>query len=429
MSLLRKIVDKDALNGLWQRVRLGSYPRKHPCPGCLRRMEEVSLEAEGRTRAIDVCASCQFVWLDEGEWADLAFFAVEKDAPVDLAAQVRAQIAAKREARAAPPPRVTTRVQPEPVLRPPEGAIIAAPEPERYQPRKRLTPTRPEIRRPTPRDVARPRAEVKRSRSEPKHSNIESKRTRAQPKAKSGWGAGPTEFWHWMPALLGFPVEDEQPLGRRQVDAKPWFTWTLAIGITLVSLLAMFDLRAVINDYGLIPSEFDRLHGLTWLTSFFLHGGLLHLIGNVYFLVVFGDNVEKCLGTLEFFMLLVLATLCGDFVHILLDPDSTVPCIGASGGISGVIAFYALRFPKQQLAMMFWFFFKTYWWRMSAVWMFAIWVVLQCVIAGQQMVGISKVSGGAHLGGALVGVVAWALWRANGGARDTQSRFKGAYLK
>jgi membrane associated rhomboid family serine protease len=203
----------------------------------------------------------------------------------------------------------------------------------------------------------------------------------------------------------------------------------LAIGITVVSLLAMLDLRTVIDSYGLIPAQWDRFAGLTWLSSFFLHGGLLHLIGNVYFLLIFGDNVEKCLGTFEFFMLLVMATLCGDFVHILLDPSSTIPCIGASGGISGVIAFYALRFPRHQLAMMFWFFFKTYWWRISAIWMFAIWVVFQCVIAGQQMVGITNVSGGAHLGGALVGVVAWFLWRINGGAKDESPLFKWAYLK
>jgi len=394
MSLLRKIVAKEALNGLWQRVRLGSYPRKHPCPGCRRLMEQITVEAEGKTRAVDVCSSCQFVWLDEGEWADLAFYAVEPESKVESH------------------------------LQPPKGAIIAEPAQERYQPRERIETPRPERLKSRPETRSPERAKPRRE-FEHKKPRIDDK----QSKKESGWGAGPTEFWHWIPALLGLPVEDEQPDGRRRSDEKPWCTWILAMGITLVSLLAMLDLRGVIDSYGLIPSQWDRMGGLTLLTSFFLHGGLLHLIGNVYFLVIFGDNVEKCFGTLEFFMLLVLATLCGDFVHIWLDPNSTIPCIGASGGISGIIAFYALRFPKHQLAMMFWFFFKTYWWRMSAVWMFAIWVVFQFVIAGQQVAGISKVSGGAHLGGALVGVVAWVLWRINGGKRDESSRFEGAYLR
>lgn len=421
MSLLRKVVAKEALNGLWQRVRLGSYPRKHPCPGCRRRMEEVTVEAEGKPRAIDVCSSCQFVWLDEGEWADLAFFAVEKSAQLDPAAQVRARIAAKRKEReAAPQERLVARVQPrqgaaEPVIHPPGGAVVAEPAPERYQPQEPVA----QPRQPAPRreSTVMPRRSERR-RSKP----VRSRREPVPRKARRGSGEGPTEFWHWIPALLGLPVEDEQPEGRRHVDTKPWFTWTLAMGITLVSLLAMFDLRDVIDSYGLIPAEWDRLGGLTWLTAFFLHGGLIHLIGNVYFLLIFGDNVEKCLGTLEFFMLLVMATLCGHFFHILLDPDSMLPCVGASGGISGVIAFYALRFPKNQMAVMFWFFFKTYWWRISAIWMFGIWVVLQFVIAGQQMIGISNISGGAHLGGALVGIVAWVLWRINGGARDELSQ-------
>jgi membrane associated rhomboid family serine protease len=132
---------------------------------------------------------------------------------------------------------------------------------------------------------------------------------------------------------------------------------------------------------------------------------------------VFGDNVEQCLGALECFLLLCLSTVCGHFVHILLNPDSMVPCIGASGGISGVMAFYALRFPKHQLAVMFWFIFKTYWLRMSAVWMFCIWVVLQFIIAGQQVAGVSTISGGAHLGGALAGGFVWLVWRLNHGKR------------
>lgn len=261
------------------------------------------------------------------------------------------------------------------------------------------------------------RQQRKRAASKPEIRRVKPKPRREFSKRKSGWGEGPTEMWQWIPALLGMPVEDEQPSGPRQLDEKPWFTWFLAASIVIVSILAMTDLRAVVDAYGLIPAEFGRQGGLTWLTAFFLHAGILHLLGNVYFLIVFGDNVEKCLGTLEFFLLLCLATAAGHFAHILMEPDSTVPCVGASGGISGVMAFYALRFRQHQLAVMFWFFFKTYWLRMSALWMFGIWVILQFVIAGQQIMGISNVSGGAHLGGALAGVFVWLVWRLNHGKR------------
>ncbi len=213
------------------------------------------------------------------------------------------------------------------------------------------------------------------------------------------------------------PVEDAQPAGHRNDRERPLLTWTLAIGIFLVSALAMFDLESLIKTYGLIPAEFGRLSGLTWLTSFFLHVGPLHLLGNLYFLVVFGDNVEKCFGGLELFLLIVVAAVFGDFVHILFDPSSVIPCVGASGGISGVIAFYALRFPKTKLSMMFWFI-KPFWFRMNAIWLFFLWILLQIVISGQQIAGLSSISGGAHLGGAFVGFVAWLLWRLGGGERD-----------
>ncbi|MGJ8640662.1 MAG: rhomboid family intramembrane serine protease [Opitutaceae bacterium] len=443
MSLLRKMIPSDAMNGLWQRARLGSYPRKCRCPGCNRKMEEISVAAEGQTRAIDVCTSCQFVWLDEGEWADLAFFAVEEATPEAMREAVRAQIEQKRRERSAPvsneiaPPLPKARVEPPKLpkaraAQPPKlKRVSQSPEAvERSQhSTERVSRQATERRQAEQRTdmESRRRAMEKRSkaaRRQPKRESgsrkdIRPKRREAPIKRKSGWGEGPEQSWQWIPALLGMPVEDEQPQGRRQHDEKPVFTWFLAIGIVVVSLLAMLDLNSVIEAYGLIPAEYGRGGGLTWLTAFFIHGGLLHLVGNVYFLVVFGDNVEKCLGTIEFFLLLCLATLSGHFVHILMDPSSTVPCIGASGGISGVMAFYALRFRNHQLAVMFWLVFKTYWLRMSALPLFGIWVFLQLITAGQQMAGVSHISGGAHLGGALAGVFAWLVWRLNNGRAYT----------
>jgi membrane associated rhomboid family serine protease/Zn-finger nucleic acid-binding protein len=246
------------------------------------------------------------------------------------------------------------------------------------------------------------------------------KRIEAQHDVETGQlSEGPSEVWQWIPAILGMPVEESQPsLGER-----PWVTWSLALVIFVVSVFALFELRPAIDAFGLIPAQVWRLGGLTLLTSFFLHGGVLHLLGNLYFLVIFGDNVESCLGRLKFFALVLAAALFGDFVHIAMDAHSMIPCIGASGGISGVIAFYALRFPKTRLSLMFLFFFRVYWFRMKAIWMFGLWILMQFFIASQQMDGLSDVSGGAHLGGALVGFVAWLIWRFSGaGVRPHDSR-------
>ena len=432
MSLLRKFVPRKALNAVWQCARRGDVALKQSCPGCSNRMKEVPVETgSGRHCEVDVCTHCQSVWLDRGEWHDLANLKVRALAPnSDLRAEVRERIAEKRCARTGPPPLK------QPSRSEGQQAAVAAAPPElpkvrahretrkfapRTEPMRRHVSARLKDReskvRPIESRRGSPNAAAQASR---RRARVHERRVHSEPDTSRGWGEGPTEFWHWLPALFGMPVEGAQPKGHHNDSERPLLTWTLAIGIFLVSAIAMFDLETLIRTYGLIPAEFDRLGGLTWLTSFFLHAGPLHLLGNLYFLVVFGDNVEKCFGSLELFILIVAAAVFGDFVHICFDPSSTIPCVGASGGISGVIAFYALRFPKMRLSMMFWFI-KPFWFRMSAIWLFFLWVLMQVVISGQQLAGLSSISGGAHLGGAFIGFVAWLLWRVGGGERDCRT--------
>jgi membrane associated rhomboid family serine protease len=227
------------------------------------------------------------------------------------------------------------------------------------------------------------------------------------PHAQAIEGGAPDEYWKVLPSMLGLPVEEDSGPLRRA----PWLTWGLAAAISIVSLLALSNLRAAINSWGLVPSQPWRHGGLTFLASFLLHAGILHLVGNVYFLVVFGDNVEDWLGRRRFLVLVVLSALAGDLLHILADPRSTIPCVGASGGISGVIAFYALTFPRARVGLP-----VMTWVRLGWVWlpawvMFALWVALQVYGAHQQLAGQSNVSSFAHLGGAAVGLAFWFLDR------------------
>jgi len=127
------------------------------------------------------------------------------------------------------------------------------------------------------------------------------------------------------------------------------------------------------------------------------------LLGNLYFLVVFGDNTEDVLGKGRYLLLIAVATIAGDVAHILSDPGSTIPCVGASGGISGILAYYCLRFPNARVGIIFWY----RWFRIPVGVMFAVWVALQIITAMRQSAGISNVAGFAHLGGAAVGVLFW----------------------
>ena len=215
---------------------------------------------------------------------------------------------------------------------------------------------------------------------------------------------GPDHWWEVVPALFGIPIE----YNRTPLRHKPIVTWLLAIVIAAVSIATFRNLGPAVTNWGLVPDEFGRHFGLTFITSFFLHGGYFHLFANLYFLVVFGDNSEDILGKSRYLLLIALATFAGHFAQILSNPGSTTPCVGASGGISGVLAYYCLRFPHARVGIiLFW----VRWIRMPVGAMFALWVLLQIITAMRQVAGVSNVAGFAHLGGAAVGVLFWLATR------------------
>ena len=208
--------------------------------------------------------------------------------------------------------------------------------------------------------------------------------------------AFPKEGWKWLPGLLGMPVEfdDGEPA------ATPVFTYTLIGIVTLISAAVLLGGRVeeVFNAYGFKPSDPWRWGGLTALSMFFLHADWFHLLGNMYFLWAFGDNCEDVLGAKRFAVLLVLATLFGSVLHALMTDMPTIPAVGASGGISGIIGYYALRFPKMRIGVLFFF---IWWLRFPTRIAFGLWVAMQLFGA---FVTQGNVAYMAHLGGALVGV-------------------------
>jgi Zn-finger nucleic acid-binding protein len=120
----------------------------------------------------------------------------------------------------------------------------------------------------------------------------------------------PDETWKTVPALFGLPVEmDSDPLAHI-----PWATLSLALVIAAISTWAFFGLENAIQQFGLIPAEAWRYGGLTFLTSFFLHGGIIHLASNLYFLVVFGEHVEDYLGRWRWLLLVLLSAIAGDYL-------------------------------------------------------------------------------------------------------------------
>ncbi|MFO1077195.1 MAG: rhomboid family intramembrane serine protease [Planctomycetota bacterium] len=207
----------------------------------------------------------------------------------------------------------------------------------------------------------------------------------------------------FLPALLGMPLE----LHGADLRTRPWLTWITAAVVVVVSLIAFGD-DAVANALAFVPAHALSSGGVTMLSSFLVHGSLMHLAGNLWFLVVFGDNVEDHLGRRGWLLLVVLATLVGNLFHALADPRATIPCVGASGGISGLMAFYALRFPRARIGTYLWF--RLPFWVTFPAWGgFLTWLLLQGVLVYEQIAGFGEVSALAHLGGVLTGVAFWVV--------------------
>ena len=225
------------------------------------------------------------------------------------------------------------------------------------------------------------------------------------PEGRGLGGAPPEEPWKWIPVVFGLPVEsDVEP-----VRSIPWLTWGLVVVLALVYLVTFRNLKGVVEQLGFVSgSGVPSRRARTWLTSFFLHAGLLHLLTNGYFLLIFGDNVEDYLGRWRYLALLVLRDDLRRLATCSWSLRGELPSIGASGGISGVIVFYALKFPRVRLAFPWcWF----YWVRTPALRRPLLWYLLQFLGAAVQVSGQSNVSSLAHSCGALVGLAAWIVWR------------------
>lgn len=223
----------------------------------------------------------------------------------------------------------------------------------------------------------------------------------------------PDQVWKWIPACLGFPVKYHDT----EMSRRPWTTWTLSALIFFVSISTFPNLEEAVQNFGLIPAHAFRYGGVTFLTSFFLHAGWGHLLGNLYFFILFGGEVECCLGWWRFLVLIFSADFVGNLFDFVGDPRSDMPTIGASAGISGVLIFYACQFPRARIAFFVWWLWWLWlrglscWIRLPAWVLFCLWFLLQLRGALIQMSGRGTVASLAHVGGIAMGFLLWLAWR------------------
>lgn len=216
------------------------------------------------------------------------------------------------------------------------------------------------------------------------------------------------------------PLRDRNPSG-----SFPAVTVTLIVACVvafLYELASQNQLRELFSAYALIPAKISYTlesgRPLTdavtpFFSSMFLHGGWLHLIGNMWYLWIFGDNVEDALGPVGFLIFYLVTGLAAGVTHYVLQPESAVPTVGASGAISGVLAGYAVLFPHARVVTLVPLGFFIQLMELPAVVLLVIWVVIQA-LSGLVSFGVGQSGGvawGAHVGGFVAGLVLVKLFR------------------
>ena len=214
-----------------------------------------------------------------------------------------------------------------------------------------------------------------------------------------------------------FPYRDDNP--RRH--GPPIITIAIIITCTCVYLFVQLPMtpyqeQAHTLSFGFIPAVFfgnaDLVGDLVQIpssaslvTSMFLHGGIIHLIGNMWFLWLYGDNVEEELGRFRYLIFYLVCGCVGTLAHSAVDPNSRLPLIGASGAISGVIASYLLLWPRANIRVFYWWFVFIGTINVPAFVVGGIWLLEQFFALPAALQAQGGVAIVAHLGGFMCGLI------------------------
>lgn len=199
------------------------------------------------------------------------------------------------------------------------------------------------------------------------------------------------------------PYRDENP-----TYTTPYVNYLLIIINVVVFFFEILNgnRMGIFASHALIPYEFWAAPIANFpriFSSMFLHAGWMHIIGNMLFLWIFGDNIEDVLGHLRYLIFYLLAGLSGAMLHLIFFARSPIPVVGASGAISGVIAAYLIFFPGTKIRMLL-LIFRV---RLRAFWFLGFWVASQ-ILSGVSSIGAQTAGGTAylaHLGGIGYGLI------------------------
>jgi membrane associated rhomboid family serine protease len=243
-----------------------------------------------------------------------------------------------------------------------------------------------------------------------------------------------------------FPLKDTVPT--QSFPVINWILIALNVLMFLGELIGEADStsQSIVYNYGVIPARFLYYHDsrefMTLFTSMFLHGGWLHLFSNMLSLYIFGDNIEDRLGPARYLVFYLLCGVIAELTHVYFNQHSTMPSLGASGAIAGVLGAYLLLFPRARIVMLIPISFIPMVFEIPAIFYLGFWFVTQLFSGTLQVVRdvyspapreVGGIAVWAHAGGFLAGALL--IWPflpkdargAHRPPRETASRYVDPY--
>jgi membrane associated rhomboid family serine protease len=199
-----------------------------------------------------------------------------------------------------------------------------------------------------------------------------------------------------------FPVANTVIIGLNVLA----FMWQLAQGPHLKEAIFLYGIVPIRYSDPELSAHFTRFQQfLPFLTSMFLHGGFLHILGNMWFLYIFGDNIEDRLGHIRYLIFYIFCGVAAGLIHLLTNWNSKIPTIGASGAISGVMGAYLLLYPRARILTLIPIFFFFQFFEIPAFIFLGYWFVFQLFSAGLTPSNVGGIAFWAHIGGFISGLI------------------------
>jgi membrane associated rhomboid family serine protease len=210
-----------------------------------------------------------------------------------------------------------------------------------------------------------------------------------------------------------FPLHDDNPTQDSSIVVYALIVLNVLIFGYQISL-SNFQTIEWLNNWALVPKELTvnpSREAIALLSSQFLHANVLHLAGNMWFLYLFGNNIEDLLGHGKFLVFYLICGAVAALVHAMSAPTSLVPMVGASGAISGVMGAYLIRFPRAKILTLIFLGFLITPIRVPAALFLGLWIVGQTIYAAMANPNLPGVAYLAHISGFVVGAIAIAIER------------------